>query len=250
MHLLVLVAEDDTFTRRGLVDVLSNEGFLCLQAADGRTAWELYEQHHPNFVCLDVMMPIWSGYEVCRRIRAHDPNVPIVFLTAKGEEVDKVAGLELGADDYIVKPFGVKELVARIRAVARRCLASQAALHQDFGRQPFVMGDLEVFPRELRAQRHGNWIDLSLRELKILALLYKNAGKVVDRNSLMNHAWGQNYLPSSRTVDQHVSQLRKRIEPDPKSPTIIQTVHGVGYRYQNNQSELAAKDLSENERGA
>ncbi len=234
--MLVLIAEDDTHTRRGLADVLSNEGFDCLQAPDGLKAWELFEKHRPNFVCLDVMMPGISGYEVCRRIRAHDAQVPILFLTAKGEEVDKVAGLELGGDDYVVKPFGVKEVVARIRAVARRCLAQSQTSANSVALEPFSMNDLEVYPRELRARRDQQWIDLSLREVKILCLLQQNDGKVIDRNTLMNHAWGQDYLPSSRTLDQHVSQLRKRIERDPKNPTIIQTVHGVGYRYESTPS--------------
>lgn len=230
MQLLVLIAEDDSLTRRGLADVLGGEGFACLQAADGAQAWEMYQQHRPNFVCLDVMMPRMNGYEVCRRIRAGDPHVPILFLTAKGEEVDKVAGLELGGDDYIVKPFSVKEVLARIRAVARRCLAAHPNTADSH--QPFMMGDLEIHPRQLRAQRGRASIDLSLREIKILTLLFAHAGQVVERNQLMNYAWGQDYLPNSRTLDQHVSQLRKRIELDPKNPAIIQTVHGVGYRYE------------------
>ncbi len=231
MQLLVLVAEDDPMTRRGLVDVLSGEGFACLQAADGKKALQLFAQHRPNFVCLDVMMPAMNGYEVCKQIRELDPHVPIIFLTAKGEEVDKVVGLEIGADDYIVKPFGVNEVLARMRAVARRCLAMPALAAAD-NAQPFTMDDLEVHPRQLRARRAGEWIDLSLREIKILRLLYENAGQVVDRSHMMNHAWGQEYLPTSRTLDQHVSQLRKRIEADAKNPKIIQTVHGVGYRWE------------------
>jgi DNA-binding response OmpR family regulator len=226
----VLIAEDDSLTRRGLADVLGGEGFACLQAADGLQAWEMYQHHHPNFVCLDVMMPGMNGYEVCRRIRTRDPHVPILFLTAKGEEVDKIAGLELGGDDYIVKPFSVKEVLARIRAVARRCLAAHpGGADAD---KPFTMADLEIHPRQLRAQRGSTSIDLSLREIKILKLLFERAGQVVERNLLMNYAWGQDYLPNSRTLDQHVSQLRKRIELDPKNPTIIQTVHGVGYRFE------------------
>ncbi len=118
MQLLVLVAEDDSVTRRGLIDVLSGEGFACLQAPDGAAAWQLFMQHRPNFVCLDVMMPEMNGYELCKLIRSVDAHVPIIFLTAKGEEIDKVVGLEIGADDYIVKPFGVKEVLARMRAVA------------------------------------------------------------------------------------------------------------------------------------
>lgn len=237
MRLVVLVAEDDSLTRRGLIDVLRNEGFVAIGAADGLQAWELFERHRPDFVCLDVMMPGLSGYEVCRKIRKIDPHVPLVFITAKGEEVDKVVGLELGGDDYIVKPFGVKEVVARIRAVARRCLQLNAETpKQDEPLENFLMGDLEILPRELRAKRGELVIDLSLREIKILSLLYQHAGQVVQRQELMNFAWNQEYLPSSRTLDQHISQLRKRVEVDVKHPRLIQTVHGVGYRYQCFQS--------------
>lgn len=227
-QMTVLVAEDDPLTRRGLQEVLRSEGLRTLTAADGYQAWELFQQHAPDFVCLDVMMPGQSGYDVCRKIRQAAPAVPVIFITAKGEEVDKVVGLELGADDYIVKPFGVKEVVARIRAVARRC---QPAAAQDPPAHDFTFGDLAVSPAQLRARRGAQVIDLSLREVKILTLLFRSAGSVVDRNTLMNYAWHQDYMPSSRTLDQHISQLRKRIEQDPKHPKLILTVHGVGYRY-------------------
>ena len=231
MRMVVLVAEDDANTRRGLLDVLRDEGLTAIAAADGRQAWDVFQQHRPDFVCLDVMMPGLNGYEVCRRIRTLDARVPIIFLTAKGEEVDKVVGLELGADDYIVKPFGVKEVVARVRAVARRCLKDYPAQGPDELPERFMMSDLEIIPRELRARRGDETIDLSLREVKILTLLFQHSGEVIDRQTLMNHAWRQEYFPSSRTLDQHISQLRKRIELDPKQPRIIQTVHGVGYRF-------------------
>ncbi len=233
MHMQVLVAEDDPLTRGGLCDVLRDEGFETLSAADGIQAWELFCRHAPDFVCLDVMMPGMSGYDVCRKIRSANPRVPVVFITAKGEEIDKVVGLEIGADDYIVKPFGIKEVIARVRAVARRCLREQ--MTTDDGKLPaveFNMGDLVVNPTELRARRGDQQFDLSLREVKILVLLFRSAGKVIDRNTLMNFAWGQDYLPNSRTLDQHISQLRKRIEVDPKQPQLIQTVHGAGYRFE------------------
>ncbi len=232
MRMVVLIAEDDVLTRRGLMDILRDEGYVAISAADGRQAWDLFQQHRPDFICLDVMMPGLSGYEVCRRIRGADPRVPIIFLTAKGEEIDKVVGLEIGADDYIVKPFGVKEVVARVRAVARRCLKDYPRQGPDELPERFVMSDLEIHPRELRARRGEELIDLSLREVKILAILFQHAGEVVDRQTMMNHAWRQEYLPSSRTLDQHISQLRKRIECNPKQPQIIQTVHGVGYRFE------------------
>jgi DNA-binding response OmpR family regulator len=233
MHMTVLIAEDDPITRRGLVEVLRSEGFRPIAASDGEQAWSLFQQHAPDFVCLDVMMPGMSGYEVCRKIRGANPKVPVVFITAKGEEIDKVVGLELGGDDYIVKPFGVKEVVARVRAVARRCLREYALTAGDsLISAEFQFGDWSVSPMELRAKRGPDSIDLSLREVKILTLLFRSAGQVVDRNTLMNFAWNHDYLPNSRTLDQHISLLRKRIEQDPKRPRCILTVHGVGYRYQ------------------
>jgi DNA-binding response OmpR family regulator len=224
----VLVAEDNPLTLGGLTEVLQMEGYHVLQAASGAAALELFEREAPDFVCLDIMMPGVNGYDVCRRMRAARPQTPIVFITAKSEEVDKVLGLELGADDFIVKPFGVKEVVARIRAVTRRCRQT-AASHAP---PPFHMGDLTVFPAELRARRGQDLIELSLRDVKLLELLHSHRGRVLDRNTIFNHCWGEDYFPNSRTLDQHISQLRKRIEADPKSPTIIRTVHGAGYRYE------------------
>ena len=225
----VLIAEDDPNTREGLAEVLDAEGYEVLSAADGKQALSLFRRQQPDFVCLDVMMPEVDGYDVCREIRKTRPGVPIVFISAKSEEIDKVVGLELGADDFIVKPFGVREVVARIRAVTRRCMASRQAADSP---SMFTIGDLDVTPAELRARRGDDVIDLSLRDVKILQLLFKNKGKVLDRNAIFAECWSADYFPSSRTLDQHISQLRKRIEADPKNPAIIRTVHGAGYRYE------------------
>jgi DNA-binding response OmpR family regulator len=224
----VLLAEDDLHTRNGLAEVLRAEGYQVLLAASGREALDLFERERPDFVCLDIMMPGADGYQVCREIRARHAELPIIFITAKGEEIDEVVGLELGADDFIVKPFGVKEVVARIRAVTRRYLVSR-----ERGAEPtsFSMGDLEVRPAELRARRGDQVIDLSLRDVKILRLLHDHRGHALDRSTIFNRCWGEDYFPESRTLDQHISQLRKRIEEDPKDPRIIRTVHGAGYRY-------------------
>ncbi len=224
----VLLAEDDRFIREGLAEILRNEGYQVRQAADGEKALELFEAEPPDFVCLDVMMPKLSGYDACKRMRATRPAVPIIFISAKSEEIDKVIGLELGADDFIVKPFGVKEVVARIRAVTRRCRAAT----ETAGLDSFQMGDVEVFPRELRARRGQRTIELSLRDVKLLELFYRRRGEVLDRNTIFNHCWGEDYLPNSRTLDQHISQLRKRIEISPKHPKLIRTVHGAGYRFE------------------
>ena len=224
----VLIAEDDENTRKGLEEILQTEGYRTVPARDGQEALDLFGTESPDFVCLDIMMPGADGYAVCREIRRRSPHVPIIFISAKSEEIDKVVGLELGADDFIVKPFGVKEVIARIRAVTRRCLAAREP--QDTA-SSFRIGDLEVFPAELRARRGESVIDLSLRDVKILDLFCGNKGKVLDRNLIFDRCWGTDYFPDSRTLDQHISQLRKRIEIDPRNPVIIRTVHGVGYRY-------------------
>ena len=229
----VLIAEDDRNIRAGLEEILRDEGYETLAAADGTQALDLYRRESPDFICLDIMMPGVNGYDVCREIRRADPDVPIIIISAKSEEVDKVLGLELGADDFILKPFGVREVLARIRAVTRRCMARG---RDEESHNSFRMGGLEVLPSELRARCGEQVIDLSLRDVKILRLLHRMRVRVVDRTELFNECWGLSHVANSRTLDQHVSQLRKRIERDPKSPRIIRTVHGVGYRYEDGPS--------------
>ncbi len=223
----VLVAEDDVNIRGGLVEILEAEGYAVVAVGDGAGALMEFGAHQPDFLLLDIMMPGLDGYEVCREVRRRDADVPIIFISAKSEEVDRVLGLELGADDFINKPFGVKEVIARIRAVTRRCMRDRP---RDGGR--FRMDDLEVAPSELRARRDGRVIDLSLRDVRILQTLHRNAGRVVDRETFFRECWGYEHIPNSRTLDQHVSKLRKRVELDPKQPRLIRTVHGVGYRYE------------------
>lgn len=222
----VLIAEDDRLTREGLVEVLQNEGYRVVPAVDGTDAVRLFRSEQPDFVCLDIMMPGHSGYEACRAIRSISPAVPVVFISAKSEEFDRLVGFELGADDFIVKPFSLREVVARIRAVARRCCAKQPNPPGEF-----QMADLTVIPAEFRARRGTEVIELSPRDIRILQLLHEHSGKALDRNTIFRVAWGDEYFPNSRTLDQHISQLRKRVEADPKSPVLIRTVHGVGYRY-------------------
>jgi DNA-binding response OmpR family regulator len=224
----VLIAEDDRNICRGLADILEVEGFETVLAYDGKTSLDLFRAQSPDIVCLDIMMPAMNGYDVCRQIRRESADVPVIFISAKSEEIDKVLGLELGADDYIMKPFGVREVVARIRAVMRRYYASRK---KEETHEAFDLGALQVNPAELRARRGDQVIDLSLRDVKILEMFHRHRGEVVDRYALYSHAWGGDHLPNSRTLDQHISQLRKRIEIDPKNPEIIRTVHGVGYRF-------------------
>ncbi|MGC4017578.1 MAG: response regulator transcription factor [Luteolibacter sp.] len=220
----ILLAEDDPIILDTLRLCVATEGFEPLLATNGEDAFALWDQHRPDLLCLDIMMPLLDGYEVCRRVRAIDPAVPILFLSAKNEEIDVVVGLQLGADDFVRKPFGKHELIARIRAVLRRANAAP-------GRSgSFTMHDLTVWPAELRAERNGISIDLSPRETGILALLHERAGQVVDRDTILNKCWGLDYFPESRTLDQHIAKLRKRIELDSTRP-LIETVRGVGYRF-------------------
>jgi len=224
----VLIAEDDPHTRAGLGDILEAEGYQVVAADSGTEALRLFGKESPDFVCLDIMMPGMSGYDVCREIRRRDANVSVIFISAKSEEIDTVIGLELGADDFIVKPFGVKEVVARIRAVTRRRFAATSAMA---AQKPFRLRDLDVFPSELRARRGDAVVELSLRDVKILALLHEKKGAVISRDTFFNKCWGLDHVPNSRTLDQHIAQLRKRVEVDAKNPAIILTVHGVGYRF-------------------
>jgi len=223
----VLVAEDDTYIREGLVEILQDEGYETVEARDGHEALRRFGRDDPDFVCLDIMMPGLSGYDVCREIRKRDENVPLIFISAKTEEIDKVLGLELGGDDFITKPFGVKEVVARIRAVSRRSLAARIPNADDC----FSIGDLQVYGAQLRARRGDHSIDLSLRDIRLLRTFADHPGVALDRDTLFNLCWGIDHMPASRSLDQHISQLRKRIERDPGQPRIIRTVHGVGYRY-------------------
>ncbi len=224
----ILVAEDDPLTRDGLIELLAREGYEVVGAADGRDALARYVECRPDLVCLDVMMPGVSGYDVCREIRRDKRRTPILFISAKSEEIDKVVGLEMGADDYIIKPFGMKEVAARIRAIMRRSAPSEGRREQE----SFQMKDLTVVPDELRVYRNRSPIDVSPRDMKILCFLNSNRGRVVTRDELMDACWSANYMPNSRALDQQISQLRKRVEKNPAKPAIISTVHGAGYRYE------------------
>ncbi len=219
----ILLADDDPVTLESLAACLQPEGFRTLLARDGEEALTLWQKHKPDLLCLDIMMPGMDGYEVCRRVRAADAGVPILFLSAKSEEIDVVVGLRIGADDFVRKPFGKHELIARIGSVLRRTKVLKSTANS------FQLGPLRVLPAELRAQREDDSMDLTPREVSILKLLHERAGEVLSRDTLLDVCWGLEYMPESRTLDQHIAKLRKKIERE--SEEIIETVRGVGYRW-------------------
>jgi two-component system alkaline phosphatase synthesis response regulator PhoP len=220
----ILLAEDDAVTREALAELLVGEGHQVVAAKDGREALAHWSAHRPGLVLLDIMMPHASGYEVCRAIRREDRHTPVLFLSAKSEEVDVVLGLELGADDFLRKPFGKHELLARVRALLRR---QEMPVRSEI----FHLGLWEVHPKRLLARRDDAEVELTVREVKMLTLLARRRGEVLTRDELLNECWGMEYYPESRTLDQHVLNLRKKIEADPSRPALIETVRGAGYRY-------------------
>jgi len=223
----ILVAEDDVAILTGLVDLLEGEGFLVDKALDGAQAIERWNEVRPDLILLDVMMPEKSGFEVCREIRKRDAETPVIMLTAKGEEIDTVVGLELGADDYVVKPFGTNELLARIRAVLRRGRGKSPSRDDRL----IAFGDVRVDPRTMRGLRGEHEFDVSPRELGLLRLFTSREGEALDRFTILDEVWGVRYEGTTRTLDQHIAGLRKKVEKDPEHPRHIQTVHGVGYRF-------------------
>ena len=232
MKARLLIAEDDANIRHGLVATLESDGYDVTAASDGEQALKLFPQGKFDLVILDVMMPRQSGYDVCRELRRRGSPVPILFLTAKGEEVDKVVGLKLGADDYVLKPFGVHELLARVEALLRRARQSAAPAADEELPPVFRLGPAEIDRRRFLATVAGRSMALTARELKLAEVFAAHPGEVLTRDVLLNAVWGVDYFGTTRTLDQHVAQLRKKIEPEPDTPRTIVTVHGIGYRHE------------------
>lgn len=226
----ILIAEDDPNIRFGLAQALKNEGYELLMAENGAIALELFQIQSPDFIILDIMMPVMDGYTVCKEIRKVNEQIPILFLSAKDEEIDRVVGLELGADDYLGKPFGIHEIRARIKAIAKRC-CQIVKKEPEILPSSFKFGAWLIQPNQLTATKGQEEVVLTLREVTILEYFYEHPNEVITRDTLFNIAWGYDHLPNSRTLDQHISKLRKIIEPNPHAPTLILTVHGLGYRY-------------------
>lgn len=225
----ILVVEDDQSILIGLIDLLKSEGFKTKEAKNGKDALFLYNNEKPDLIILDIMIPEKNGYEVCKEIRKNDQLTPIIMLTAKGQEIDKVVGLELGADDYIVKPFGIHELLARIRAALRR--KNTKPEKKDYSIIQF--GDVSIDPATLTGKKKNKEFQVTLREIDLLRIFFENKNKVLDRFTLLDKIWGVKYEGTTRTLDQHIVKLRQKIEDNPANPKYIITIHTVGYKFVN-----------------
>jgi DNA-binding response OmpR family regulator len=232
MKAKILIAEDDANIRQGLIATLESDGYAVTAASDGAQALRIFPQEKFDLVVLDIMMPKASGYDVCRDLRARGSRVPVLFLTAKGEEIDKVVGLKLGADDYVTKPFGVHELLARVEALVRRGRTNGSDVATDALPATFKLGVADIDRRKFTATVKGEAAGLTPRELKLAEIFAAHPGDVLSRDALLNAVWGVEYLGTTRTLDQHVAQLRKKIDQPGSERSAIVAVHGVGYRYE------------------
>ena len=225
MACTILVVEDDRAMAVALRDGFEYDGYEVITAGDGATALELAGERDPDLIVLDVMLPKMNGLDVCRQLRAAGNQVPIIMLTARGQEIDRVLGLKLGADDYVTKPFSFMELLARVEAVLRRSGGGEAA-----ALEVLTLGDVTVDFAHHTATRGGRPLDLTPRELRLLEFLAAHRGEVVTREQLLDEVWGYDTIPFTRTVDTHIAKLRKKIEDDPSDPRHLITVHRLGYK--------------------
>lgn len=228
MNTKILVVEDDAHIRFGLTELLTSEGFLVEACARGDQAVAAVEQHQPRLVVLDVMLPGLSGYEICKQLRVRNYRGLVLMLTAKGQEMDKVIGLELGADDYVTKPFGLREFTARVHALLRRDPSAT-----EIAPTPAHFGDCVLDERTFELKRGKKTVALSARELKLFQLFAAHPREVLSRDRLLNDVWGYEYYGTTRTLDQTIVQLRKKLADLGADPKQIATVHAVGYRWEN-----------------
>ncbi|HZM15115.1 MAG TPA: response regulator transcription factor [Candidatus Krumholzibacteria bacterium] len=222
----ILVVEDDRSIAGGLEAAFTSEGFEVECAPNGRLGLERARAGKPSLVILDIMLPGMSGLEITKRLRDENRNLPIILLTARGEENDRVLGLELGADDYITKPFSLRELVARVRSVLRRTQGNR--------KEPelFRFGEVTVDFKRQAVRKGDQGVELSAREFRLLAYFIAHAGTLLTREQLLNDIWGYEVFPTTRTVDNHIARLRKKIEADPEAPQYIRTARGAGYLFE------------------
>jgi len=221
----ILIVEDEPGMVAGLRDNFEFEGYQVLSAMDGVSGLERALADSPDLVILDVMMPRMSGLDVCKLLKSKRPAIPIIMLTARGQEVDKVVGLELGADDYVTKPFSIRELLARVKAVLRRVGSVPKA--QD----SYSFGDVQVNLQSCQVSRQGRSLDFSSKEFDLLKYFLSHPGEALTRDRLLEEVWGYDKFPTTRTVDAHIVRLRQKLEPKPDDPRFFLTVHGTGYKF-------------------
>ena len=222
----ILIIEDDQAILRGLKDNLEFESYEILTAVDGKEGYDLARDEDPDLILLDLMLPRMNGYEICKQLRSEGRTTPILILTARGEEVERIRGLDLGADDYVTKPFSVPELLARVRAVLRRTERSGAPITVNQLQFDDVIVDFNRF----EARNGDQELKLSRKEFGVLRLLAEREGEVVTRDELLDQVWGYDQYPTTRTVDNHIASLRAKLERNPSEPRRLLTVHGVGYK--------------------
>jgi DNA-binding response OmpR family regulator len=228
MKTKILIVEDDPHILLGLEEVLRGDGFEVITCNRGDKAVDAVHQHQPALIVLDVMLPGLSGYDICKQLRAKKLATPILMLTAKGQEIDKVVGLDIGADDYVTKPFGVRELLARIHALQRRTQANGGPGAN--GDAIFHIGAAAIDPKKFQLQRGKTLEELTAKELKLLQLFHAHPDEVLSRDRLLNEVWGYNYYGTTRTLDQVIVQLRKKLGDNGGEARHLVTVHGVGYK--------------------
>jgi DNA-binding response OmpR family regulator len=221
----ILIVEDEPNMVAGLRDNFEYEGYEVITANDGLAGLERALTDSPDLLVLDVMMPRMSGLDVCKQLKAKRPSIPIIMLTARGQEVDKVVGLELGADDYVTKPFSIRELLARVKAVLRRTQTAPKDQEQ------YKFGDVEVNLRSCQVSRKGKPLEFSSKEFELLKFFLSHSGEAISRDRLLEEVWGYDHFPTTRTVDAHIVRLRQKLEPKPEDPQFILTVHGLGYKF-------------------
>jgi DNA-binding response OmpR family regulator len=220
----ILVIEDDPSIQLGLKDNLEYESYSVLTANDAESGHRMIREHQPDLIILDVMLPGMNGFELCRRLRNEGVGMPILMLTARSDEIDRVMGLDLGADDYVTKPFSVMEVMARVRALLRRS-QTKPALPEEVS-----FGDVDVSFTKYEATRAGESVNLARKEFGVLQVLAARPGEVVTRDELLDEVWGEDEYPGSRTVDNHIAMLRSKLEDNPRDPRHLLTMHGVGYK--------------------
>jgi len=221
----ILVIEDDISILRGLKDSLEYEGYAVVSETNGERGLQAALSKKPDLILLDIMLPGMNGYEICRRVKKEKPGLPVIIITARGSEMDKVSGLDIGADDYITKPFSIPELLARIRAVLRRAAPAPMAPDQ------YVFGKVTIDFRKRQVFKEEREIKLSTKEFEIMKYFITHEGEAVHRHDLLNEVWGYEAMPTTRTVDNFILDLRKKLEDDPSKPVHIISIRDVGYKF-------------------